>query len=69
MAKVATAQVSRKARFKAALAVTQTTAKGWAEAHSVTEGHLHAVLNGRQSERLMSEIESFIQKHLPEQAA
>lgn len=69
MPKVAPARVSRKALFKAALAVAEKTARQWAEDNGVTEGHLYAVLSGRESARLSALIDAFIVRYLPGRAA
>lgn len=59
-------QMSRKARFKAALGLARITMRQWATEHGVTRGHVHAVLNGRESPRLISSIDAFIAKQLGE---
>lgn len=55
---------SRRARFKAALALADVTMKDWAAGEGVTLGHLYAVLNGeRESMRLTGKVDEFIARH------
>jgi hypothetical protein len=61
---------SRKARFRAALALAHTTMREWAEQQGVTTGHLHQVLSGdRESVTLTTAVDAFIEQHLPLSAA
>lgn len=54
----------RKARLRAALALSGLTMKEWATAHGVSYGHLRFVLLGeRESPRLDREIEQFIKQY------
>ncbi len=54
-------QVSRKARFKAALALEGKTLAGWAKEHDVTVQHLNATLNNdRESKRLTGLVDEYI---------
>lgn len=56
---------SRKARFRAALALAGITAEEWAEQHGVTPGHLSRVLTGkRDSKGLLDKIDQFTRVHL-----
>lgn len=56
---------SRKARFRAALALAGLTQESWAEREGVTPGHLSQVLAGkRESRTLMEKIEGFTRVHL-----
>lgn len=56
---------SRKARFRAALALARMTAEEWAEANDVTAGHLSQVLAGkRESLTLCERIDAFARKYL-----
>lgn len=65
-----TPQTSRKARFEAALKLAGLTAADFAGFHEVTPAHLHYVLTEvRESERLETAIDEFIQKYLPAPAA
>ena len=60
----------RKARFKAALALSRTSAKTWAEDHGVTRSHLNQVLAGhRESASLLSKVDDFIALHLEQDVA
>jgi hypothetical protein len=59
------AKPSRKALFKAALAVTEMTAEQFATDEGVTPEHLSYVLNGRRESRSLTEkIDAFIAKHM-----
>lgn len=61
---------TRKARFRAALALARLTAKEWTEREGLTETHLYAFLKGhRQSKPLEQKIDAFIDKYLPEPTA
>jgi hypothetical protein len=63
-------QITRKARFQAALALAGMTAEQWAENEGVTGGHLSNVLNEkRESGSLTEKVDAFIAKHLPEMSA
>lgn len=62
---VETDRTTRKARFRAALALARMTAKQWASDNGVTETHLYAVLKGtRDSATLTSKVDAFIAQHL-----
>jgi hypothetical protein len=56
----------RRKRFKAALALAETTAERWAtEVGGVTSVHLSYVLNGRrESPRLIALVDEFIAEQL-----
>lgn len=57
---------SRKARFKAALALAEQTAQEWCEREGITYPHLVLVLNGdRESQRLTEKVDAFIDQFLP----
>jgi hypothetical protein len=56
---------TRKARFKAALALAGISQRVWAEAHEITPEHLSMVISDvqpRESFRLETEIDEFIEK-------
>lgn len=56
---------TRKARFRAALALARMTARQWTERESVTETHLYAVLKGdRESNKLITKVDAFIAQYL-----
>lgn len=56
-------QVTRKAQFRAALAVAGKTAQEWAADHGVTVTHLNYVLAGeRESPRLNAALDAFIRE-------
>lgn len=56
---------SRKARFRAALALAQLTQEQWAEQNGVTASHLSRVLAGeRDSMRLLEKVDAFTRKHM-----
>lgn len=56
---------SRKALFRAALAIAGVTAKQWAESEGITGGWLSMVLNGREESITLTEkIDAFIAKHM-----
>jgi predicted transcriptional regulator len=60
----------RKARFRAALALTEMTAKEWAVQEGITESHLSKVLAGdRESRTLLDKIDAFAKKHVRTVAA
>ena len=62
-------RTSRKAAFKAALALAETNAQAWAAEHGVTVTHLNYVLSGeRESKTLTDTIDGFIAKYLPQHA-
>lgn len=62
--------MSRKARFRAALALGRITATEWATEHGITQGHLSKVVNGeRDSGKLTQQIDAFIAKQLGDEAA
>lgn len=57
---------SRKARFKAALALAEQTAQSWCEREGIGYPHLVLVLNGdRESQRLLEKVDAFIEQYLP----
>lgn len=57
--------MSRRARFRAAISLAQTTAKEWCVEHDITEGHLYQVLRGtRQSPPLLEKVDAFIAAQL-----
>ena len=61
---------TRKARFRAALALARLTAEEWAEQNDVTPGHLSHVLAGkRESASLCEKIDAFARKFLKPAAA
>lgn len=56
---------TRKARFRAALALEGLTMEQWAENNGVTAGHLSQVLAGKRlSDSLIEKVEAFTAKHL-----
>lgn len=56
---------ARKARFRAALALSGKTAETWAEENGITPSHLSQVLSGkRESRTLMEKVEAFTRKHI-----
>lgn len=60
----------RKARFRAALALSEMTATEWAQFHGITQQHLSQVLDGkRESRSLVEKIEAFTEKKLATVAA
>ena len=62
--------LTRKARFRAALALAGLTAEQWAEQNDVTPSHLSHVLTGkRESRSLTDKIDAFTKEHLPRGAA
>jgi transcriptional regulator with XRE-family HTH domain len=65
-----TSEVSRKQRFRAALAYAGKTQQEFAAEQGVTPGHLSAVLaEKRESGSLTAAIEAFIVAHTPDSAA
>jgi hypothetical protein len=63
-------QMSRKARFRASLALARITAKAWCEEQGFTESHLYQVLRGdRNSPETLRRVDSFIAHQLPQDAA
>lgn len=57
--------MSRKARFRAAIALARITAKEWCGEQGFTEGHLYQVLRGdRRSEDTLRRVDAFIDKQL-----
>jgi len=67
---IATKTPDRKARFKAALALSGLTAAEWAAEHDLTAMHLSLVLHGkRESVALTSKIDAFIREQLGDVAA
>lgn len=62
--------LTRKARFRAALALAGMTADGWAVGNGITPSHLSHVLSGRhRSDTLVEKVEAFTAKHLGDVAA
>ena len=62
--------MSRKARFRAALALARTTETAWADEQGITRQHLYLVLKGdRQSVPLVAKIEAFIARQFGEKAS
>lgn len=60
-------RASRKAAFKAALALAETTVEAWAKTSGVTSGHLYQVLDGRrESATLTEKVDEFIAEQLPD---
>lgn len=58
-------KTSRKALFRAAVAVAGLTQEQWAESEGVTGGHLSNVLAGkRESRELLDKVDAFIAKHM-----
>lgn len=56
---------SRKAQFRAALALAGKTAETWAEENGITAGHLSQVLAGkRESRALMEKVEAFTRRYM-----
>jgi hypothetical protein len=56
---------TRKARFRAALALAGMTQESWAESENYTPGYLSNVLSGRfESMTLWDKIDDFTKKHL-----
>lgn len=61
---------SRKARFRAALALAGLTQEQWADREGITASHLSRVLAGeRDSGRLMEKVSAFTEKVLKSNAA
>lgn len=61
---------TRKARFRAALALAGMTVSEWCEKEGYSRPHLHLYFAGRRdSQRLTDKIEAFIDEHLPVRAA
>jgi inosine/xanthosine triphosphate pyrophosphatase family protein len=57
--------MSRKARFRAAIALARTTAREWCSEQGFTEGHLYQVLRGdRVSPDTMRKVDTFIAAQL-----
>lgn len=57
---------SRKARFKAALALANTTVLAWCEEQGISTGHLYQVLNGdRESASLLERVDAYIERYAP----
>lgn len=64
------AKTSRKALFRASLAIAGLTAEQWAEREGVTAGHLSQVLSAkRESQTLTEKLDAFIAKHMAGHAA
>lgn len=61
---------TRKARFRAALALAEMLAKDWAEQNDVSESHLSQVLDGKRiSKKLSDKVDAFARKWLKDAAA
>lgn len=59
------AKTSRKALFKAALAIAGTTQDQWCEKEGLSVGHLSLVLAGkRESRSLTDRVDAFIKEHV-----
>lgn len=57
--------MSRKARFRAAVALARITAREWCEEQGISQSHLYQVLRGtRTSPPLTKKIDTFIAKQL-----
>lgn len=62
--------MSRKARFRASLALARLTCRAWCEEQGFSEGHLYQVIRGdRVSPDTLRRIDAFIAKQLGEDAA
>lgn len=60
----------RKARFRAALALTGHTQDSWAEAEGIAASMLSQVLDGKRTNpAVMQKVEAFTAKHVGEVAA
>lgn len=67
---VRTDRMSRKARFRASVALARITAKAWCEEQGFTEGHLYQVLRGdRISPDTIKKVDAFIARQLGEPKA
>lgn len=63
--RVAQAGATRKARFRAALAMAGLTASAWASQEKVTESYLSMILNGqRTNPDVEQKIAAFTERHL-----
>lgn len=61
---------TRKARFRAALALAGLSIAKWCELEGYTATHVHLYFAGRRdSQRLTDKIDRFIEQHLPSRAA
>lgn len=61
---------SRKALFRAALAIAELTMEQWATGEGVTAGHVSNVLAGkRESQTLTDKIDAFTREHLRKHTA
>lgn len=57
--------VARKARFRAALALTGLTAAEWAVRNGITAGHLSQVLAGKRESRSLEEkVDAFADRYI-----
>lgn len=55
----------RKARFRAALALTEQTQDSWAKANEIAPSMLSQVLDGtRTNDAIMDKVEAFTAKHM-----
>lgn len=60
-------KMSRKARWRAAVALAGITAKDWCAGQNISEAHFYLVLRGkRESPPLLAKIDAFIAKQLDE---
>lgn len=60
---------TRKARFRAALALAGITAKEWCQQQGYSENHMYLFLAGRRdSLTLTQKMDAFIERHLPNAA-
>ena len=61
---------TRKARFRAALALAGITAKEWCELEGYSENHIYLFLAGRRDSAVLTgKMDAFIEQHLPAHAA
>jgi hypothetical protein len=56
---------TRRAEFKAAIALARTTVEKWCADNDVTPGHLYQVLREvRESPPLIAKVDAFIDRHV-----
>jgi hypothetical protein len=56
---------TRRAEFKAAIALARTTVEKWCAENGVTTGHLYQVLREeRESPPLIAKVDAFIERHV-----
>lgn len=56
---------TRRAEFKAAIALARTTVENWCADNGITTGHLYQVLREeRESPPLIAKVDAFIDKHV-----